>query len=116
MFDFPLIRKPAIDSPGAITDNSLKSQMTNGMTVSRPAYSRQLRKFDLSWKALSQAEFNILTAFYRATHGGSLSFKWFDDDTGIERTVRFDGDLTYNLVGANSQGKLYAVKISLQEA
>lgn len=116
MINFPSIRKPSIDSPGAIADNSMKSQMTNGMTVSRPAYSRQLRKFDLSWRALSQAEFNILTAFYRATHGGSVSFKWFDDDTGIERVVRFDGDLSYSLAGANSQGKIYAVKVSLQEA
>lgn len=110
MANFPSIQKPFISTPHTVQDNSLKSEMVNGMQITRPRYSRQLRNFSLSWNALPSTDLTTLLTFYNTCKGGSVSFVWVDD-LGNSRNVRFDGDLDYSLVAKD----VFKVSLKLQE-
>jgi len=89
---FPVISAPNIGTRITTLDNSLKSEQTNGCVITRKKYSRQLHKFELHWKALSQIYYADLEAFYQSCNAGSASFAWVDD-MNVSRTVRFDSPL-----------------------
>lgn len=111
MSAFPnLSSKPYIGTAHEVIDNSLKSQMVNGMTITRKAYSRQLRRFSLRYPAMNSADLNSVLSFYESCNGGSASFTWTDDG-GNSRTVRFDGNFSYRAVSDN----LWEVNFNLAE-
>ena len=99
MTAFPtLTAKPHIGLGIETIDNSLKSTMVNGMTISRKAYSRQLSKFSVTYPAMNVSDLNTLRTFYSTVNGGSASFTWTNPDTALSHTVRFDGNLSYKAV------------------
>lgn len=111
MANFPNLGvKPIIGTVHSVKDNSLKSQMTNGCVVTRKAYSRQLHSYQIHYPLLGSTSLDLLLSFYETCNGGSASFNWADD-TGNQRTVRFDSDLSYKLVTGNQ----WAVSFNLAE-
>lgn len=116
MSSFPSIQQPSYAISTTVGDNSIKSEMINGMVVSRPRYSRQLKKWELQWNGMPATDLGTLRTFYNTCFGGSVAFVWNDaDDSNVAKSVRFDSDLVYSEVGANKNGRIYQVKISLRE-
>jgi len=91
---WPAIAAPSIETPTKVKDNSLKSPLINGQTVSRKKYTRQLREWTLKWNALLDTQLATLLAYYATQGGGSASFQWADE-FGNNYTVRFDGDIDH---------------------
>ena len=111
MTAFPnLTSKPLIGTQHELIDNSLKSQMANGMTLTRKQYSRQLHKYSLHYPAMFTTDLNTLLSFYESVNGGSADFTW-TDDTDNQRNVRFDGNLHYKA----KTSQLWEVDFNLQE-
>ncbi len=115
MTAFPTIMKPSFAISTTVKDNSIKSEMINGMIVSRPRYSRQLCAWELTWSALSASDLSSLKSFYNQCYGGAISFLWTDDDSGTTKNVRFVSDLKFKQVAENHSGKLYEVQIGIEE-
>lgn len=110
--NFPNIALPNFPGCSASPiDNSIKDEAVNGMSASRPRYSRQLTQYNLNWNAMTDADVNTLRAFFVATFGGSLSFNW-TDIFGVSKVVRFDGSPTIVPIGAG----LNQVSLTLKEA
>lgn len=117
--DFPsysVIPKPSISSPAALLDNSLKSKTVNGMTISRPKYTRQLHKWTLSWSAISATALNLIFSCYQANAGGSQVFRWLDLDSNTYKNVRFNSDIQYIEISNSNGEKIYKVSFDLMEA
>lgn len=98
MTAFPNLQsKPLLGIQHEVIDNSLKSQMVNGMELRRKQYSRQLHRFSVHYPAMLSTDLNTLLTFFENVNGGSAAFTW-TDDTGATRTVRFDGNPTYKAI------------------
>ena len=111
MTAFPtLTSKPYIGTQHEVIDNSLKSQMVNGMTLTRKKYSRQLHTYSVSYSAMPASDLNSLLTFYETVNGGSADFTW-SDDTGVSRNVRFNGNISYRPV----TDTFWEVSFSLEE-
>ena len=109
-FSFASIPQPNIGTQHNVIDNSLKSEMVNGCTITRKKYSRQLHRYLLHWNALHNLYLIDLLDFYQSCNGGSASFAWVDDQN-VSRTVRFDGDIQYKPVAQF----LWEVSLTLAE-
>lgn len=97
---WPAIQKPGISTPTKVIDNSLKSDLVNGMRLSRPKYTRQLREWTLTWNALSDTDLVLLLTWFDTCSGGSAGFTW-SDEFNNNYTVRFNGDVTHQSVGGS---------------
>ena len=68
-----------------------KIEFEANYTQSRPKGLRGRRRMpDFAWKILTEAEYQILEAFFLANQGGS--FDWTHPITGVVRTFCFSGD------------------------
>ena len=97
MTTFPTIAKPSLSTPTTLKDPALRSELINGMSITRARYSRILRKWSLKWNALSDTELDTLLTFYSQVRGGSASFAW-SDEFGNTYTVRFVTEIKHNSV------------------
>jgi hypothetical protein len=97
MTTFPTIANPSIQTPTTVKDPALKSDLINGMQVSRARYTRVLRKWALKWNALADTDLQTLLTFYDTVKGGSASFTWADE-FGNNYTVRFDSEINHESV------------------
>ena len=107
---WPTIAKPSLETPTKVKDNSLKSPVVNGQSISRKAYTRQLRTWKLTWNAIIDSQLATLLAWYATCGGGSASFAWTDEFTN-SYTVQFEGDIDHHSVSGD---KSY-VSLSLVE-
>lgn len=97
MTTFPTIQAPSISMPTKIKDPALKSELVNGMSITRPRYTRILREWSLKWNAMSDTDLTVLLTFFDTVGGGSASFTWTDEFNNTY-TVRFDGDIDHESV------------------
>jgi len=119
MIQFPTIQQPVYPLTTKIKDPALKSEMENGLVVSRPRFTRIPQSFALKWTALPAADYAVLRDFYRYTvYGGSLAFEWQypavtgDPYSGKVFSVRFTGeDFSFNMVASG----YYAGTLTIQE-
>lgn len=102
--------EPSISMPTTVKDNSLKSELVNGMKLSRAKYTRQLREWQLKWNAMPDTELVTLLQFYDTCAGGSASFAWADE-FGNNFTVRFLGDIDHESVNSDHS----TVSLKLEE-
>lgn len=110
MTTFPTIQTPSIAMPTKVKDPALKSEVVNGMSITRPRYTRILREWSLKWNAMPDTDLTTLLMFFDTVGGGSASFTW-SDEFGNSYTVRFDGDIDHESVTDVES----AVKIRLAE-
>lgn len=95
---FPTIQPPSYPLKNKIEDVSLQSTMENGITISRPKFTRARETFNLQWNALPANDFSLLRTFFKTVvYGGSQSFQWTypqivgDPYAGQAFAVRFAG-------------------------
>lgn len=119
MAQFPIIQQPVYPLATKIKDPSLKSEMENGLVISRPRFTRVPQSFVLKWTALPAADYAVLRDFYRDNvYGGSLAFDWRypavagDPYSGQVFSVRFMGEeFSFNMVAPG----YYAGTLTVQE-
>jgi hypothetical protein len=119
MAQFPNIQQPVYPFTTKIKDPALKSEMENGLVVSRPRFTRVSQSFVLKWTALPAADYAALRDFYRnSVLGGSLAFDWQypaianDPDSGKLFSVRFaDEEFSFGMVAPG----YYAGTLIIQE-
>lgn len=89
---------PDIQLPSNIeetTENpAIRSEMENGIVLTRPRYTRMRRTWILTWANLIGSDYRTLRNFYVAKKGGSLSFTWPNPIETEYFTVRFNGEIT----------------------
>jgi hypothetical protein len=68
----------------------LKSSYDGGYEIQRLKYSRTIRKFTFTLKALSATEADTVSAFFEANQG--VEFIFVHPVTSVNYTVRFDMD------------------------
>ncbi|MBF0406478.1 MAG: hypothetical protein HQM10_03930 [Candidatus Riflebacteria bacterium] len=107
---FPSVQKPSITLPTTVKDPSLKSDLINGMRISRAKYTRILREWSLQWNGMPDSELTTLLSFYDTVKGGSASFQW-SDEFGNNYTVRFNGDIQHESVSDDRS----SVSLKLEE-
>lgn len=110
MSGWPTIQTPSITMPTTVIDNSLKSELVNGMKLSRAKYTRQLREWQLKWNAMPDTDLVSLLTWYDTCAGGSASFAW-TDEFGNNFTVRFAGNIVHESVNSGHS----TVSLKLEE-
>jgi hypothetical protein len=69
----------------------IRNDFEAGYVISRPRFTRGRRRWkNLGWLALSEANYEILLAFFTANQGGS--FSWTHPASSVTYTCRFSGD------------------------
>jgi len=94
-----------------VVDSSISSPFENGMVQARPRYTRQRKKWSLSYRALTEDEKNSVSDFYNSMLGGSYYFTWVNPMTEVSHTVRFSGNLEITQI----TGSYYTVSFDLEE-
>jgi hypothetical protein len=117
MSTWPTIAQANFEYPEEWDDPAIRSEMEGGYTITRPRYTRIRRKWNLQWNAMSGTDYGLLTAFWAATRGGSLSFSWTCVTDGTTKTVRFAAPLKDTLLvwSATAAKRKYQVAVSLEE-
>jgi len=105
---------PDIQNPSDMTPIPTKGQIKTGFAAgyvqSRAKWTRSRKTFELSWKAMTNADANILEAFFDDNLGGT--FTWTHPLSGVSYTVRFAEDkIPFGYVHYNH----WKVKLTLEE-
>ena len=75
MSTFPAtLPKPSIGSGGEVHKAQVRTPFEGGYVQSRAKYTRTRKRFSLRWKALTEAQFEILENFFDANQGGSFNY------------------------------------------
>lgn len=85
--DLPI---PQLPFSGEHYKRALRTEFEDGSVQSRPAHFRARERFKLSWKALTEFEYQVLKQFFNNNQG--LTFLWTNPATDQQMTVRFDCD------------------------
>lgn len=110
MSSWPSIQDPSISTPTTVKDNSLRSEVVNGMEITRAKHTRQFREWSLKWNAMPDTDLVTLLTFYDTCSGGAASFSW-SDEFNNNFTVRFAGNIDHESVSADAS----SVKLQLRE-
>lgn len=68
----------------------IKTEFEANYGQSRPSVTRSRRRWTLVWKMLSEANYQILRAFFDANQGGA--FTWTHPASGASYSCRFSSD------------------------
>lgn len=95
---FPTNPKPRINGTGGGTEYLvIKSKFEGNYSQTRRAATRGVETFDLNYDAITNAEYDILKAFFDANVGGSFTF--VHPQTAISHIVRFGTEkITYKTI------------------
>ena len=119
MASFPtLSRYPEIGSfkETKAYDPSLRSQMGDGTVVSRAKFTANKKKWQLTYRLLTDADKTLLDTFQDTVMIGSDTFSWTSpqQNDGSTYTVRFEGPIQFRLM---SESHLeWEAKMNLIEA
>ena len=111
----PTIRTPPVPvNPAIITD------FEAGYVQSRPRFTRSIRRWEVTYDAMTGTDYALLETFYRETVlGSSERFDWTDTHSVVQ-TVRFTPgtllDVTVVVSGPAAGTTWYAVIFELEEA
>jgi len=96
-------------------DKAVKGEVEGGYTHTRPRHTRRpRRKFTTGFTEITQAEFNLLEAFYDQV-GTYTKFDWTNPATGEVFVVRFDKQLKAKYEGMGPTRLYTLTSIELQE-
>jgi len=111
---FPVLEAPSAPLDVTYEDNTIRSNLENGMEVTRAKFTRRRRSWaSVKWTSMSAADFAKLDNFYRnITGGGGDMFTWTLPTTRESVTVRFSGA---PVVSYGSILSTVAVTIALRE-
>ena len=97
-------------------DPSISTGMEGGYDYSRPRFTRTPRKsYKTGFTHLTNADRAIIQAFWDLNMGGSDSFTWTDPVDLQEKTVRFDGPLSFKYAGVGGTHRWNISDIKLVE-
>lgn len=108
---FPSIANPVYPLNEGRENPAISSQMENGIVISRPRFTRIRKKWILKWTALKNDEYQVLMNFWDQMCGGSQEFQWSNPITNVNYTVRFTGELNFQLASYD----MWEGEITLQE-
>lgn len=102
MLNFPNIMPPSYSLEERHQDHTIKGQTDNVTILTRPRFTKMLKTFTVSWRALPVADMDTLRNFYEQVHGGAVEFIWTHPNDGgtyanKQFKVRFDEDLNFSL-------------------
>lgn len=103
MLQFPAIMPPSYALEERHQDHTIKGQTDNVTILTRPRFTKMLKTFVVSWRALPVADMNKLRVFFETkTYGGAVEFIWtYPNDGGTYANkrfkVRFEEDLVFSL-------------------
>lgn len=111
MATFPSIASPNKMSGGPV-DPAIRSEMENGVVVSRAKHTKSRETFSLSWNVMSDSDFDTLLSFYKNTVKGSAeTCTYTQPGTSTAYTVRIT-KMTYEAVLPDR----WAVSLEMEEA
>lgn len=94
--------------------NTVSSGMEDGYEITRPRSTRRPgRIFSSGFTEITNADKALLESFWEGV-GTYQLFTWTDPTSGVERTVRFDGELDFSYEGIGGY-HLWIVKFDLKE-
>lgn len=120
MSDFPplaTIKEDAKHYSVTRKDNTIRTDVEGGYTISRPRTTRALRRiWTTGFTGIDNTERNLIETFYaEQSRGGAMTFSWTDPIEQEEHVVRFIGDLSWQYEGMGSR-PLWTLKVTLEEA
>ena len=74
MAAWPSIQDPSYPFNESIQKRQVRSNFESGHVLSRPAATVSKRKFELQWKAMPEADYQTLEAFFEANIGLTFTF------------------------------------------
>lgn len=100
---FPaLSAKPVLPVKQAYVDGTIRTQTDSGYVITRAKFARQRRQFDVSYRAMSAADQQLLETFATTTvQLGAGSFTWTHPGSGQTYTVRFSKPPEFSTALAN---------------
>lgn len=98
---------PAADMSGSVYLPQVRDEMENGAVASRKRFTKAREKLSgFGWKHLTEAEFQILRAFFISVQGGS--FTWTNPREGKTYTLGSAADeLTYEFWAGEGRVNVY---------
>lgn len=100
MVYFPDISPPVFPIKETIKDTAFKGELENQVIIARKRFTKTPKRFEISWSALSDEDYNELRAFYMRCNC-AIPFLWEypsgtgGDHDGMTFKVRFDGDFEF---------------------
>ena len=109
---FPLADKsPDLPLEEVFEENTLRSPMESGITITRPRFTKVRKRFTLRYSYLTETEILSLQSFEQEM-GGSYPFNWTHPRTNISYQVRFTAPVQYRTI---SNPTMWSANFSLQE-
>ena len=109
---FPTLPAPAFPVKMELEDPSISSEFENGSEQTRARFTRQRKRWNLSWPAMTNANRDTLMAFYASARGGSAPFYYTDPYNAETHIVRFDGQISEQW----RDDKYWQISATLKEA
>ena len=118
MSDFPPVGMIAKEDSKGFSieqdDPAIKVKQDGGYSDPRPRYTRRPRRtYTTKFTDISEADRQLLEAFWDTKKGGSVSFTWTMPTSGAEITVRFEDKMkfVYKGFGGNHRWDVAGVKL-----
>lgn len=117
MADFPTLSiYPEFPLKEDREDSIYRSPFEGGYQHTRRKYTRLRRKYNLSYKNLTEADKTLLTTFFDTTvNGGATAFNWTNPATSTVVVVRFSAPPSFGLDYQSVDATRYSTEISLEE-
>lgn len=108
---WPSIAKPDFPMEEERSFPVLRSEFESGAVQTRLRFSKKRLIANLSWAAMTEANYGTLETFFDANQG--LTFTWTHPVTSVAYTMRFKGDSLQSSHIANGRR---TVTVGLEEA
>ena len=87
---FPASPPPAFPLDEELSKPQVRSQFEAGYVHSRPRFSKSRSIWNLRWKSITEADYQIIRTFFLDNVG--LLFDWVNPADGVTYKVRFSED------------------------
>ena len=121
MATFPtLSADPSVHAPPVPVNPAIITDFEAGYVQSRPRFTRSIRRWEVTYDAMTGTDYALLETFYGETVlGSSVVFDWTDTHSVVQ-TVRFTPgtllDVSVVVSGPTAARTWYAVIFELEEA
>lgn len=110
MTAFPSIMAPSFPLDEATFKPQIRTEFEAGYVQSRPRCTRARSRFELTWKAMPEADLATLRTFFETYQGDN--FDWTHPTSATTYDVRFSGDTLDAKLVFNGH---YEVSLTLEE-
>jgi phage-related protein len=108
---FPTLPTPQFPITSANEDPTIATEFENGMTQTRPRFTRLRRNWTLKWNYMLNGDRDTLAAFWITAAGGAASFTWTNPYDSQTYTVRFTAPIKETW----TTDQVWQIEIQIQE-